>query len=142
MNSTPEPKRLGEDEGVAGPGAGIGDDPLGVDPAVHAQAVLRLLVVHGMAAHQAGAGLHHLVMPAAQDLPQKAQIQMLGREHDQIEGGQRHPAHGIDVGDGVGRGDLAEPVGIVHRRGDEVHGVDHGDLVGQPVHRRVVARFR
>ena len=117
---------------------GIGDDPVRMDNAVDAQPVLGFVVVDGMAADQAGPGLDHFIVAAAQDLPEDAHIEMFGREHHDIQGGERFAAHGIDIGDRIGRGDLAEPVGIIDRRGDKINGVDHRHLIGELVDRGIV----
>ena len=37
-------------------------------------------------------------------------------------------AHGVDVAQGVGSGDLAEHVGVVDDGREEVHGVDDGQV--------------
>ena len=65
-------------------------------------------------------------------------LQFLGRKHDQIEAGDGSSAHGIDVTDGIGCCNLAEGVGIVHRRRDEVCGGDQGDFIREAVDARII----
>ena len=57
------------------------------------------------------------------------------------------PAHGVDVRDGVGGGDAAEPVGVVADRRDEVGGGDQGPAgvtltAVEKVDPGIVGRFR
>ncbi len=61
-----------------------------------------------------------------------------GKGH-QVEREQRLRPHRPDVAHRVGRGDL--PVGerVVEHRGEEVHRLHHRQVLGEPVHRRVVA---
>jgi hypothetical protein len=47
-------------------------------------------------------------------------------------------AHGVDIAERVGGGDLAEDVRVVHDRREEIHGLDEG-LVGRDlIHSGVV----
>jgi hypothetical protein len=62
----------------------------------------------------------------------------MGREARDIEGRQRLAAHGINVGEGIGRGNGAEKVRIVHNRGEKVHGQDQGGPVVEAKDSRVV----
>jgi len=54
-----------------------------------------------------------------QDLAQYPEVQVAGKA-DQVQRGQGLAAHSVYVGEGVGCGDLAEAVGIVHDRREEV----------------------
>ena len=67
---------------------------------------------------------------------------MFCREHYDIESGKRSATHGIDVGDGICRRYLAEPVRIVNWRRDEIHGIDHGNFIRQPVDRGVIGGLK
>ena len=68
----------------------------------------------------------HRVLAAAQDFGQHGHGQPVRREADDVHGSPRFAAHGVDVGQGVGRRDAAEAVGIVDHRGEEIHGLDQG----------------
>ncbi len=116
----PVPRRLREVEGIAGAGAGLGEDLLGVDEAHDAEAVLGLLVDDGVAAGDEAAGLEHLVGAAAQDIGQDVLAQVVG-EGGHVQGQEHLAAHGVDVAHGVGGGDGAEGVGVVHQRGKKIH---------------------
>jgi hypothetical protein len=70
----------------------------------------------------------------------------LGRDLVQryAENGQRHDrlaAHGIDVGNRIGRGNAAEVVGIVHNRREEVGGRNHAGAVVKLPDRGIVGRL-
>ena len=77
---------------------------------------------------------------ALEDAGQGVQWQVLGRKGHEIQGEERPGAHGPDVGEGVGRGDLPEGEGVVDHRGEEVDGGDHRLGGRQTVHRGVVVR--
>ena len=62
-------------------------------------------------------------------------------EADDVEGDQGLAPHGIDVGEGIGRRNLAKPEGIIHHRGEIVHGLHQGLSVIDPVGRAVVGRI-
>ena len=58
---------------------------------------------------------------------------MLAREHYHVECRDRLASHGINIGNRVGSRYLAKPVGIIHRWRNEIHRVDHGNFVRQPI---------
>src|SRR5215217_2543201 len=59
-------------------------------------------------------------MAAGQDLAQDTEVQRAG-EGDQVHRRQRLAAHRVDIGEGVSRCDLAEPVRVVYDGGEEVY---------------------
>ena len=61
-------QRLGEDQAVSGLSAPVGQHLVGVHQAGYRQAVLELLVLHRVAAHQHRPGLADLLEPALQGL--------------------------------------------------------------------------
>jgi hypothetical protein len=46
--------------------------------------------------------------------------------------------HGVDIGQGVGGGDLPEGVGVVDDGGEEVDGLDDGQIVAETIDARVL----
>ena len=80
--------------------------------------------------------------PPRSTSPSAAGAELLERPGHDVERGQGPPAHGVDVGQRVGRGDAAEVVGVVDDRREEVDGLHERELVGDPPHRRVVAGRR
>ncbi len=133
---------LGEEQAIARPGPGVGEQAVWIGQAHHREAVLELLVAHRVTAQQHGAGLGQgLGSPlknAAQGLrPLPFQL----REAAEVEGEERTPAHGVDVREGVGRRHPAETAGVVAHRSDEVGG-GHQGMAIQEVDPGVVRRLR
>ena len=89
-----------------------------------AEAVLGLLVVDGVATGDDAAGLRDLGSAAAQYLGEYVGREVL-RESDNVQGEHNLAAHGEDVAHGVGGGDSAIGVGIIHHRREEVDGLDY-----------------
>ena len=79
------------------------------------------------------------VQAAAQHFRRQVGRELVARPAEQVHRDQRLAAHRVDVGQGVGSGDPAERVRIVHDRGEEVGG--HHDRQGRadPDHGAVVA---
>ena len=131
---------LGQHQDVAGPGAGVGDDAVGPHRAGDEQPELGLLVDDGMAACDDDAGLGADGDRPLEDTPQGLQPEAIDRPGDQAEGAQRLGPHGVHVAERVGRGDASEIEGVVDDGRKHVHGLDQGQVVGNPHHRRVVRR--
>jgi hypothetical protein len=112
-----------------------------MDDACDGQAELWLVILDGVASGKHCTGFRDLAESPCHDLMQNLRLQLLGREHGQVEAGDGSPSHGVDVADGIGCGDLAEGERIIHRRSDEICGRDQGDLVREAIDPRIVARF-
>ena len=132
-------ERLGQHEGVAGPGPALGEDAVGVDEALHGEPEDRLLRADGVAAGDHTAGVGHDLGGGGQDGRDGLDRQLLGEGGD-VEREDDRPAHGEHVAAGVGRGDGAEVGGIVDERREEVGGRHEGQVVGQPEDGGVVER--
>ena len=104
----------------------------------HGQAVLRLDVVDGVPAGQVARRFRSDRGPAPQDLRGQVEWDPVARPHQEVHGHERVAAHGVDVGQGVGRGDPAPVVGVVHDRREEVGGHHHRPMAVDAHHRRVV----
>ena len=113
---------FGEDETVAGQRSGVADDAIGVDEAGDGVAELDFFVADAVAADHGAPGFEHLAEPAGQDLLENPEI-ALRRETQVGQSGNGAAAHGIDVAQGIGGGDLAEGEGIVDHGGEEIHGL-------------------
>ena len=110
--------RLGQQQDVAHARAAIGKHTIERDKAAHGQAVLGLVVVDGVAARDGATRLDALVGAARQNLTCDLDAQATGNAQ-QVHGMARPPAHGVDVRQRVGRGDLAKQKRVVdHRRED------------------------
>src|SRR6202035_2656208 len=83
---------------------------------------LSFIVANAVAADHGASGLDHLREAAGEDALQNFKISLVG-EADQRERGQRAAAHGIDIAEGVGGGDLAESVRVVDDGSEEIDGL-------------------
>ncbi len=90
-----------------------------------------------MSADDGAARLDHLAEAAGQNLLQDAEIALLGKA-DQGERRERMAAHGIDVAERVGGGDLPEGVRVIDDRGKEVDRLDERQLRRELIHAGVV----
>ena len=90
-----------------------------------------------MASREDAPRLGHFFGAAAQDLTEDVQIHALG-EADEVQCSLYLAAHGVDVTEGVCRRDLAEGVGVIHHRWEEVHRLHQRDVVGDAVDSRIV----
>ena len=109
-----------------------------MDHAGHGEPVFQLRIIDAVAAHQQGPGLMNLIQAAGQDSQEHLFGHGLDGVADDVEGRQGPPAHGVHVAQGIGRGDLAERVGIVDHGGKKVHRLDQRDLGRQAIHPRVI----
>ena len=135
----PRAEDLRVEQRVARLRASVAHDAVRVHGAEHRQAVLRLVVLDGVAAHHERARLAHLVGPAAQHLAHHVGAQT-AREREDVERRQRLRPHGEHVGQRVRRGDGAELVGVVRHRREEVERQHRGRVVVQAVDGGVVGR--
>ena len=92
-----------------------------------------------MTADQRRARLLDLAEAAFEDPAQRGLVDVLCREIAAVHGGQRPAPHGVDVGDRVGRRDLAVEERVVHDRRDVIDRLDQRQIVGETVHSGVVA---
>ena len=74
---------------------------------------------------------------AAQDLPQHVQIHALG-EADKIQCRFDLTAHGVDIAQGIGRGNLPEGIGVIDHRREEIHRLHQGNVLGDAVDGSIV----
>ena len=134
-------ERLREEEPVAGPGAALAQQLVGMGGADHREAVLGLGIADRVAAGERAARLAHLGRRAREDLGHDVARQVLGEGRDRQR--EQHPAaHREDVRQRVRGGDLAEGPRVVHERREEVERADDREVVAHPVDRRVVGRGR
>ncbi len=79
---------------------------------------------------------------AGQDLADGLHRQLVDGHADDGQGQDRGPAHGVDVGERIGRRDAAEVEGVVDHGHEEVGGGHQGLGVVQPPDRGVVGGLR
>ena len=103
----------------------------------HRQAVLHAGIGNGVPTRQRAPGFGHLFGTAAQDLPQHVQIHALG-EADEIQRRFDLTAHGVDIAQGIGRGNLSESIGVIDHRREEIHRLHQGNVLGNAVDGSIV----
>ena len=123
---------LRQHQAIARARAAFGEDARGMHEANRGEAILWLVVGDGMPARDQRARLAHLLRAAAQNLGQNLGIEVVG-EADEVQGEERVAAHGVDVAEGVGGGDGAEGIGIVHHRREEIRRGNDGLFVIQAI---------
>ena len=121
--------RLGVDQHIAGLGPGVGQEFLGMDKPGDRHAVLGFLVVDAVAPGDNGSCLVGLFVAAPQNGVDRLLGHVFGHCHN-VEGQLRLAAHGVHIGQGVGRGDGPKGIGIVGDGGKEVHRLHQSQLVG------------
>jgi len=132
---------LGENERVAGLGADIFPDFTGMDGAGDGVAKLQFIVADGVATNDSAIRFRHFGEAAAENLFEDRGIAIAGKR----ENGERRDgtaAHGVDVAERVGGGDLAEFEGIVDDGREEVDRLHDGKIRSEAVNGRVVAGFK
>ena len=104
----------------------------------HGKAVFRFVVLDAVTADQQDARFPHLIQAAAEDIAEDGNIHFVDRKADDVHRGDRPPAHRIDVSERIRHCDPAEGVGIVHDGGEEIDGLDDGQVVAEPIHAGVL----
>jgi len=100
-------------------------------------AEFRFVIADAVAAHYRASGLNHLRQAAGQNTLQNIEIAFF-RKADQGQRSQRLPTHGVYVAESIGRGDLAEGVGIVHDGREKIHRLNQCRLGREQIHAGVV----
>ena len=83
-------------------------------------------------------GLVGLVVAAPQDFPNPRLLHAVRNAHH-VQGQLRLTAHRVDVGNGIGGGNLAEEIGVVHDGWKEVHSLNQRRFIVDHVHAGVIA---
>lgn len=131
-------ERFCEEEVVARLGAGIGNDTVWIDESGHGESVEGLGVLHGVSTGESTAGFRDLVGSASQNLIDGVEREKIGRHRDDIHRGDGPSTHGVDVGERVGSRDLPEEIGIIDDGGEEIEGLDQGQIRSNPVNGGIV----
>ena len=104
-------------------------------------AVLDLFVDDAVAADDHRAALFDLIGAAFEDLAEDGDIHLALGKADDVHAGLGLAAHGVNIAQRVGRGNLAEEIGIVDDGREEVHRVDDRQVGAQTIHPGVVGGF-
>ena len=94
-----------------------------------------------MATGQHRTGLLDLLQATPHYFGQDPDVQLLRPDHD-VQRRQRPAAHGVDIRQGVGGGDAAEPPGVVNDGREEVQGLDQGPVAVHLVDAGVLVAHR
>ena len=135
-------QRLCQNEHVAGARSGVCGDASHVYEPCDGESVDRFWIANGMAAYDHASDLRCLGEATTQNRRNYSWPNEIHGETDDIEGGQWPPAHGVDVGQRVGGCDLAVRKRVIHDRREKINGLHECAMAVQPIHTRVVERFR
>jgi len=130
--------RIGQEDFVSRAESLFREDLFRMDHARHGQAILQLLVLDAVPPDKRNPCLGHLVASPLENLPENGDVHLLDGKGDKVHGRFWDPAHGIDIAQGVGRGDLPEPVGVIHDGREEIDCLYKSNVIGNLIHPRVV----
>ena len=133
--------RLREENDVTRLRAGVRQNAVGMHKARHGEAVFRLVVKDAVATRDECSGLIDLVIAAAQNVVHDLPGHVLRDGHD-VQRKLRLAAHGVDVREGVRRGDRAEGIRVVGDGRKKIDRLHERQLVGDLIDRGVVAAVK
>ncbi|MBF8265425.1 MAG: hypothetical protein HW384_1289, partial [Dehalococcoidia bacterium] len=84
---------------------------------------------------------HQFIAAAAENVLQDGGIHSFDGKTDEVHGGYGRAAHGIDIAQGIGHGNLAESVWVVNKGGEEINGLDDGQVFGQLIDTGIIQAF-
>ena len=134
----PHPEPLAEDEDIAGPTGAVRLDPAWVDDADRHQTVNRFPGIDGMPPGDRDTRLTGHRLATGEYPPDGVVRQAVDRHPDQGKRKQRAPAHRVDVGDRVCRGDPPKFVRVVDDRHEKISGRNDRLALVQPPYRGIV----
>ena len=122
------------------PGArvGVGHHAARRNHPCDSEPINRLWILDRVAAEQDAFRFLDLFRAATQDLVHRLERHNIGRHAHDVQRCKRSPAHGINVGQRVGRGDLAVPMRIVDDRREEIRGLHERAIAVNAIHPGVV----
>ena len=133
----PRAERLRQQDGVAGLRAAVAEHGVRVYEPRDAEAVLGLSIDDRVAPRDSAPGFTHLARAPFEHGDDRLHRQVAGERGD-VEGEEHVGAHGVNVVEGVGRGDLTVLERVIDGGGEEVERL-HDRLVGvEPIHGRIV----
>ena len=132
-------ERFRQEQDVAGTGAALRPDAVGMNGSDDGEAVLRLLVAQRVPAREDSAGRGDLIGCGGEDRRDRLVREALRKRGDR-EREQRHAAHREDVVQRIRRGDPAVESRVVDERREEIDGEDERPVRVQPVDRGIVGR--
>ena len=133
------PYRLRKYQAVALPRRAYGPHRLSVHLAEYYEAVLRLFILHAVAAREHCVGLYYLVRAAVEYLLKDGDRLARRRETYDVERDQRLAAHRVDVAQRVRRGDFSKAPRVVDDRRYEIYRQYADPVLGYLPQRRVLS---
>lgn len=117
---------LGEDQCVAGTRGGVGKDARGIDGSGDGVTEFEFGIADAVAANDGASGLNHFAEASGEDLFEDLGVTLFGEaNHGERRDGAT--AHGIDIAESVGGGDLSEGEWVVDDGCEEVDGLDESE---------------
>src|SRR5580704_1659041 len=98
----------------------------------------QIVIANGMSADDEASGFGHFCQAAAHDLIERRGIAALWKS-DERQRGNGSAAHGVNVTERVGGGDLAKEIRVVNDGGEKIGGLHEGKLVGDAIDAGIVA---
>ena len=138
----PYAERLGQDQKISRLCPGIRHHALRVNRPNHRKPVDRLFGLDGMTADNVDPGFVRFRRRAAQDFAQHGRRQRIFREPDQVQCGQRPPAHRVNIAQRIGRGHRAEIVRMIHDRREKIRGQHQAQVRHSTCRRRRHRQWR
>ena len=130
-------QRLCEDQAVTWTAVLIGQYFIRMDHTGDRKTIFDIRILNGMTTCQDSSCLFHFFRSPGKDLSQNVEIHTL-RKTDNIEGCFRRAAHGINVTQSIGRGDLSKYIGILYHRRKEIQRLYDSQIIRQPVDGRII----
>ncbi len=109
-----------------------------MDEAGDGEPELRLGIIDRVPADDDDPSLCALIRAALEDLTEHVEGELRAGEPRDVECEARRAPHGVHVAQRVRRRNRAEPVRLVHDRGEHVHGLDQRQVRGNAIHARIV----
>jgi len=131
-------KRFGEEESVAGAGAGFGQQTVAAGNPEHDQPEFRFIILDRMSTGDDRPSFAGFFRGAADDSLGELERQR-GREGGDVEGEERLAAHRVNVRKGICGSNRAVIVGVIHNRGEKVHRGDEGLLLVETPNSSVIS---
>src|SRR5947208_6129492 len=134
--------RFGQDKQITGTRACISGDMAKIDNSCDGQTINRFGITNRMAANDRTAHLGSLGHAAAQDRRNYSWPDEINRETNDVEPGQRAPAHCKDIGKRVGRCDLSVGKWVVHNGCEKINRLHQSAMPIEAVNARIVESVR
>ena len=136
------PERLCQDKQITGTRVCIRGDVAKINNPCNGQTINRFGITNGMAADDRTTHLGSLGHAAAQNGRNYSWPDEIRRETNDVEPGQRAPAHCKDVGKRVGGRDLSIGKWVVHNGCEKINRLHQSAMSIQAINARIVERVR